>query len=224
MSATLTLSIRGPLKINGAPVRCPGRDQAPAPFRLTLMVSGTSVMASCEQKHKGADGGRKAKCFFAVKELTPAMVRLIVDKTQPGAFRVTMPDGKVLEGKRDRTARPAPAGQGGTAASAFAAKKAAARGGKGAAVPARRGGGGTLAAALNTVTAVAGTATAAANAIGAGANAVGASANAVGKGFDMGREGFRAGQSAIRAADNAGARRFARDNRDTGDEDKSGGE
>lgn len=217
MSTTLTLSVRGPLKINDVPVRCPGRDQAPAPFRLSLMVSGTSVMASCGQRHKGADGGRKAKCFFAVKEITPAMVRLIVDKAQPGAFRVTMPDGKVLEGRRDRMAPPAPAGQGGTAAGAFAAKKAAARKGKGAAAAPARRSGGTLAAALNTVTAVAGTATAAANAVGAGANAVG-------KGFDMGREGFRTGQSVIRAADNASARRFARDNQDADGSGKDKGD
>ncbi|QNS09417.1 hypothetical protein [Streptomyces xanthii] len=214
MTATLTVAIRGPLNIDGTALRCPGRDRAPAPFRLSLMVSGSDVMASCGQKHRGADGGRKASCFFAVEQLTPAMVRLIADKAQPNrSFRVTLPGGKVIEGKRGPAAQPAPAGKGGTAAGAFAAKKAAARGGK--AAPARRSGGGTLAAAFNAVTAVAGTATAAANAVGAGANAVG-------KGFDMGREGFRTGQAAIKAVDSAGARRFARDNASSGGDDGDG--
>ncbi|MFH9439271.1 hypothetical protein [Streptomyces rochei] len=216
MTATLTVAIRGPLQINGTAVRCPGRDRAPAPFRLSLMVSGNGVMASCGQKHRGTDGGRKASCFFAVEQLTPAMVRLIADKAQPNrAFRVTLPGGKVIEGKRGPAAQPAPAGKSGTAAESFATKKAAARGGKGA--PARRSGGGTLAAALNAVTAVAGTATAAANAVGAGANAIG-------KGFDMGREGFRTGQTAIKAVDSAGARRFARDNASSGGDGQVEGE
>ncbi|MFE9406878.1 hypothetical protein ACFYNY_34785 [Streptomyces sp. NPDC006530] len=219
MTATLTVAIRGPLHINGTALRCPGRDRAPAPFRLSLMVSGNGVMASCGQQHRGADGGRKASCFFAVEQLTPAMVRLIADKAQPNrAFRLTLPGGKVIEGKRGPAAQPVPAGKGGTAAESFAAKKAIARSGQ--AAPARRGGGGTMAAALNTVTAVAGTATAAVNAVGAAANAVGATANAAGKGFDMGREGLKAGQAAIKAADAAGARSFARENRkpDSGDD------
>ncbi|MFJ5645793.1 hypothetical protein [Streptomyces sp. NPDC093223] len=203
MTASLALTLRGPLDIDGVPVRCPGRDGAPAPRRLTLLVSGNTVMASCGEEHKAVIGGRqapKAKCFFAVKDLTPGIVRGLIQKFAPNRrFRVTTPEGKVIEGRRGPAAA-APAGQG-TAAQTFAAKKAAAaqNGTRG------RRQGGTLAAALGTVTAVAGTATAA-------ANAVGATANAVGKGFDMGREGFRTGQAAIKAADNAGARAFARDN------------
>ncbi|GHH54570.1 hypothetical protein [Streptomyces candidus] len=203
---TASLNLRGALTLGGVAVRCPGRENAPAPRRLNLLVSGTAVMASCGEKHPGRDGGRKVKCFFAVEVITPAMVKTITEKFDPNKrFRVTLPGGKVLEGRRGPAAKAAPAG---TASSAFAAKKAAARGGKQPA--ARRGGGGGLVAALNTVTAVAGTATAA-------VNAVGATAGAVGKGFDMGREvgreGMKAGHAAIKAADNASARRFARDNR-----------
>ncbi|WP_432138665.1 hypothetical protein [Streptomyces sp. bgisy154] len=205
-----TLTIRGPLSLDGAPIRCPGRESAPAPRRLTLLVSGNAVMASCGEKHRGKDGGPKASCFFAVEQITPAMVKLLLEKTEPNRrFRVTTPGGKVIEAKRGPAAPARPVG-GGTAAAAFAAKKTEARGGK---QPVARRGGGGLVAALNTVTAVAGTATAAVNAVGAAANAVGATANAAGKGFDMGREGMRTGQAAIKAADNAGARRFARENR-----------
>ncbi|MFJ4342948.1 hypothetical protein [Streptomyces sp. NPDC088915] len=212
-----SLTIRGPLSFDGAPIRCAGRENAPAPRRLNLLVSGTTVMASCGEMHRGKGGGGKAKCFFAVEAMTPAMVKSIVENFEPNKrFRVNLPGGKTLEGRRGPAVKAAPAG-GGTASAAFAAKKAAARGGK---QPVTRRGGGGLAAALNTVTAVAGTATAAVNAVGAAANAVGATANAAGKGFDMGREGMKAGQAAIRAVDNAGARSFARENRtsDSGDD------
>lgn len=215
---TPTMTIRGPLSISGVPIRCPGRENAPVPRRLTLLVSGKDVMASCGEKHRGKDGGPRASCFFAVEQITPAMVKLLLDKTEPNRrFRVTTPGGKVIEGKRGPAVK-APPAAGGTASSRFAAKKAEARGGKQPAVRAPRSGGG-LAAALTTVTAVAGTATAAANAIGAAANAVGATANAAGKGFDMGREGARAGTAAIKAAENAGARRFARENSGSGSSD-----
>ncbi|KUF17399.1 hypothetical protein [Streptomyces silvensis] len=210
---TPSLTIRGPLSLNGSPIRCPGRENAPAPRRLNLLLSGTAVMASCGEKHRGRDGAGKAKCFFAVEAMTPAMMKSIAESAEPGKrFRVNLPGGKVLEGRRGPAVKAAPTGSG-TASSAFAAKKAAARGGK---QPVARRGGGGLAAALNTVTAVAGTATAAVNAVGAAANAVGATANAAGKGFDMGREGMKTGQAAIKAADNAGARRFARENRSSG--------
>ncbi|MEU9480794.1 hypothetical protein [Streptomyces sp. NPDC048191] len=206
---TPSLTIRGPLTIGGSPIRCPGRENAPAPRRLSLLVSGKDVMASCGEKHRGKDGGRKASCFFAVKQITPAMVKLLLEKTQPNRrFRLTTAAGTTMEGKRGPAAPAATAKGGGGAAAAFAAKKAAARGGK---QPAARRDGGTVAAAFNAVSAVAGTATAA-------ANAVGATAGALGKGFDMGREGFRTGQAAIKAADNVGARRFARDNANSGGE------
>ncbi|MER6256811.1 hypothetical protein ABT224_36260 [Streptomyces sp. NPDC001584] len=210
---TPALTIRGPLNLGNAPVRCPGREGAPPPRRLSLLVSGAAVMASCGEKHRGkGGGGPKASCFFAVEQITPGMVKLLLEKTQPNRrFRVTTPSGMVIEGKRGPAAQARPA-TAGTAASAFAAKKAEARGGMQPA--ARRGGGGGLAAVLNTVTAVAGTATAA-------ANAVGATANAIGKGLDMGREGMKTGQAAIKAADAAGARNFARENRssDSGSDD-----
>ncbi|MYS36335.1 hypothetical protein K388_07115 [Streptomyces sp. KhCrAH-43] len=207
-----SLTLRGPLSFDGVPIRCPGREDAPAPRRLNLLVSGKAVMASCGEMHRAKDGGgAKTKCFFAVEVMTPAMVKSIIDSFEPNArFRVTLPGGKILEGRRGRAVKAAPAG-GGTASSAFAAKKAAARGGKRPA--ARRSGGGGLVAALNTVTAVAGTATAAVNAVGSAANTVGAAANAAGKGFDMGREGMKTGRDAIRAIDNARARSFARENR-----------
>ncbi|MFE2529450.1 hypothetical protein ACFXEL_35085 [Streptomyces sp. NPDC059382] len=209
---TPTLTIRGPLSLAGVPIRCPGRESAPTPRRLTLLVNGKEVMASCGEKHRGKNGGPKAGCFFGVQEITPAMIKLLLDKTEPNRrFRITTSGGKVIEGKRGPAVK-APPAAGGAASSRYAAKKAEARGGKQPAVRAVRSGGGGLTAALNTVAAVAGTATAAVNAVGAAANAVGATANAAGKGFDMGREGMRAGTAAIKAADNAGARNFAREN------------
>ncbi|MFE4264592.1 hypothetical protein [Streptomyces sp. NPDC056883] len=209
---TPSLTIRGPLSLGGIPIRCPGRENAPVPRRLSLLVSGKDVMASCGEKHRGKDGGPKASCFFAVEQVTPAMVKLLLDKTEPNRrFRLTTPGGKAIEGKRGPAVK-APPAAGGTASSRFAAKKAEARGGKQPAARTARSSGGGLAAALGAVAAVAGTATAA-------ANAVGATAGAVGKGFDMGREGMRAGTAAIKAADNAGARNFARENSRSGSSD-----
>ncbi|MFE5863163.1 hypothetical protein ACFQ77_21830 [Streptomyces virginiae] len=209
---TPSLTIRGPLSLGGIPIRCPGRENAPVPRRLSLLVSGKDVMASCGEKHRGKDGGPKASCFFAVEQVTPAMVKLLLDKTEPNRrFRLTTPGGQAIEGKRGPAVK-APTAAGGTASSRFAAKKAEARGGKQPAAPTARSSGGGLTAALGAVAAVAGTATAA-------ANAVGATAGAVGKGFDMGREGMRAGTAAIKAADNAGARNFARENSKSGSSD-----
>ncbi|MFH8642017.1 hypothetical protein [Streptomyces goshikiensis] len=216
---TPSLTIRGPLSLDRVPIRCPGRENAPAPRRLSLLVSGKDVMASCGEKHRGRDGGPRASCFFAVEQITPAMVKLLLDKTEPNRrFRITTPGGKAIEGRRGTTVKTPPVA-GGTASSRFAAKKAEARGGKQPAPSAARSGGGGLAAALGAVTAVAGTTTAAVNAVAAAANAVGATANAAGKGFDMGREGMRAGTAAIKATDNAGARKFARENGRSGSGD-----
>ncbi|GHH26112.1 hypothetical protein [Streptomyces rubradiris] len=214
MNTATSLTLRGPLKIDGNPLCCPGREGAPAPRRLTLLVSGSTVMASCGEQHRATvTGGRRAKrakCFFAVEQLTPGAVRALAQQVKPGtSFRITLPGGMVIEGKRGPAAAAPAGGQPGSAAAVFAAKKAAAR-------QTGRGTGGTagaVTAAFQAVTAVAGTAAAAANAVGAGANTVG-------KGFDMGREGLRTGRAAIRAADNAGARRFARENKD----DEQGGD
>ncbi|MFE5847923.1 hypothetical protein ACFQ7N_40505 [Streptomyces niveus] len=202
-TSTSALTVRGPLSVGGITIRCPGRENAPAPRRLTLLVSGKDVMASCGERHRGKDGGPKAKCFFAVAELSPSLVKFLQQNTAANRrFRIELPGGKVLEGRRGEAAT-APSAARGSASSAFAAKKAAARGGR---RPVARRGGGTAAAALNAVAAVAGTATAA-------ANAAGATAGALGKGFDMGREGLKAGQGVVNAADRAAARRFARENR-----------
>ena len=57
---------------------------------------------------------------------------------------------------------------------------------------------------------------------GAAGAAVSSTAGAVGKVADLGREGMRTGRAAIEAADNAGARRFARDNRKTEGEGSDG--
>ncbi|MDW8803662.1 hypothetical protein P1P68_02280 [Streptomyces scabiei] len=212
MTATLSITLSEPLTIDGVPVRCPGGDGAPAPRRLKLLVTDKAVMASCGKKHRTFTGGKwsaKAECFFALQGILPGTVRMLDQQSSPNRrFRVTMPDGKVMEGRRGPAAAASPAKKG-TAAETFAAKKAAAAQG-GARVGRRQGG--TLAAALGMVTAVAGSATAT-------ANAVGATANAVGKGFDMGREGLRTGQAAIKAADNAGARSFARENRSSDSSD-----
>ncbi|QKZ20285.1 hypothetical protein [Streptomyces chartreusis] len=216
---TSVVTVKGPLKLNGSLLRCPGRSTGSVPRRLTLMISGSEVHVTCGERHP-PEGRRPSRrdpqCFFVLPLVTPAVVRTIAARAEPGRpFAFQLPGGQVLEGKRDRAARAARAAGAGPAASAHASRAASARAARaGKPTPAR--GGGALVAGLNTVTAVA---QAVGQTAGAAGAAVSSTAGAVGKIAELGREGMRTGRAAIEAADNAGARRFARDNRRTGDED-----
>ncbi|MGW0844312.1 hypothetical protein ACWD26_30065 [Streptomyces sp. NPDC002787] len=213
--AAAAVTVKGPLTLNGSLLRCPGRSTGSVPRYLTLMISGTEVHATCGERHP-PEGQRPSRrdpqCFFVLPLVTPAVVRTIATKHEPGRpFAFQMPGGQVLKGKRARAAKAAPASGAGPAASAHATRAAAARAARaGRPTPAR--GGGALVAGLNTVTAVA---QAVGQTAGAAGAAVSSTAGAVGKVADLGREGVRTGRAAIEAADNAGARRFARDNRKT---------
>jgi hypothetical protein len=217
--AAAAVTVKGPLTLNGSLLRCPGRSTGSVPRRLTLMISGTEVHATCGERHP-PEGQRPSRrdpqCFFVLSLLTPAVVRTIATRAEPGRpFAFQLPGGQVLKGKRARAAaKTAPASGAGPAASAHATRAAAARSVRaGRPTPAR--GGGALVAGLNTVTAVA---QAVGQTAGAAGAAVSSTAGAVGKVADLGREGMRTGRAAIEAADNVGARRFARDNRKTGGE------
>lgn len=217
-----SVTVKGRLTLNGTVLRCPGRSAGSVPRTLTLLVSGNEVHATCGEPHP-AQGRRPSrsdpKCMFNMALLTPvvtpAVVRTIATRYEPGRpFAFRLPGGQVLEGKRARASKAAPTTGAGPAASEHAARAAAARTARaGKVAPAR--GGGALVAGLNTVTAVA---QAVGQTAGAAGAAVSSTAGAVGKVADFGREGMRTGRAAIQAADNAGARRFARDNRKDGDD------
>lgn len=181
-----TIQTRGQLTVDGQLVACPKRHRTAG---TTLIAAGPVVNGAC---------GRG--CFWPVGGLPPAALATMARGTPGKAFRLTLPDGRKVEGYLAQTAAPATAS--GKAAAAVAAKT-----GKTGAVakPGQGAKGGALVAALQAVTAIAQTGTAA-------AAAVGAAAGATGKIADMGREGIRTGRAAIDAADAAGARRFARDN------------
>ncbi|WP_228983500.1 hypothetical protein [Streptomyces sp. DH12] len=216
-----SVTVKGRLTLNGAVLRCPGRSAGSVPRTLTLLVSGNEVHATCGEPHPPQ--GRRPrrsdpKCMFSMALLTPvvtpAVVRTIATRYEPGRpFAFRLAGGQILEGKRAQAGKAAPVGSAGPAASEHAARAAAARAARtGRAAPAR--GGGALVAGLHAVTAVA---QAVGQTAGAAGAAVSSTAGAVGKVADFGREGMRTGRVAIQAADNAGARRFARDNRKGGD-------
>ncbi|MFE4829800.1 hypothetical protein [Streptomyces sp. NPDC056672] len=210
--AAVAVTVKGPLTLNGSLLRCPGRSTGSVPRHLTLMISGTEVHATCGERHP-PEGQRPSlrdpQCFFVLSLVTPAVVRTIAASAEPGhPFAFQLSGGQVLKGKRARAAKAAPASGAGPAASAHATRAAARAARAGRPTPAR--GGGALVAGLNTVTAVA---QAVGQTAGAAGAAVSSTAGAVGKVADLGREGMRTGRAAIEAADNAGARRFARDNR-----------
>ncbi|MGW1039418.1 hypothetical protein [Streptomyces sp. bgisy153] len=220
--AATAVTVKGPLTLNGSLLRCPGRSTGSVPRQLTLIISGTEVHATCGERHP-PEGQRPSRrdpqCFFVLSLVTPAVVRTIATRFEPGRpFAFQMPGGQVLKGTRARAAKKAPAAGAAPAASAHATRAAAARAARaGRPTPAR--GGGALVAGLNTVTAVA---QAVGQTAGAAGAAVSSTAGAVGKIADLGREGMRTGRAAIEAADNAGARRFAKDNRKTDDDGSDG--
>lgn len=217
--SSTTVTVQGPLTLNGSLLRCPGRSTGSVPRQLTLMISGTEVHATCGERHppRGERPSRRdPQCFFVLSLVTPAVVRTIATRSEPGKpFAFELAGGQVLKGKRARSAKAAPPSGAGPAVNAHAARAARARAARAdrPAPPGRRAG--ALVAGLNTVTAVA-------QAVGQTAGAIGSTAGAVGKIADLGREGMRTGRSAIEAADNAGARRFARDNRQTNGENSDG--
>ncbi|MGK5533431.1 hypothetical protein [Streptomyces sp. URMC 129] len=210
----------GPVELDGQVLRCPGRGPGDVPRQLTFLATGPMVSASCGQKHRGANGGRKAGCFWTVEGVTPAALQALA-QAKPGRIRATLPGGRVLTARI--TSVDPTAGKGGKAgpAPAAAAHGEKIRGGKDAkpAPHAARNtsGGGTAKAAFLAVAAVA-------NAVGQTAQAAGttvsSTAGMVGKVADVGREGLGVVRDGIKAVDNTNARRFAQRNTETagGDE------
>lgn len=200
-----TITMRGRVTIGGVPLRCPGRGAGDVPRRLTFMTSGQGVNATCGERHRGADGGRKAQCFFPVEQLTPAALATL-GKGKPGHIRLTLPDGAVFEGRLAAVSA-------GNSSTSRAAAALAAKNGKEPApgpakpAPAGRPTGGSFAAAMGAIAAVAGAAGQTAAAAGQIASA---GASAVGSVSSVAREGIGAGRDGIRAADGYGKRRHER--------------
>ncbi|WP_328923184.1 hypothetical protein [Streptomyces griseoaurantiacus] len=197
-----SIVMTGRVSIDGIPVQCPGRGSAP--YRLTLIATGSGVHASCGEKHRPADGGARAQCFFPLKSLTPANLAALA-QAKPGRVRLTLANGKRLEGRLASAG--ASSSSTGKAAAALAAK-----GGKGAGKPAPpkpagRATGGAFVAAMGAVAAVAGAAGQTAAAAGQVATA---GASAVGSVAGVAREGIAAGRDGIKAADHAAQRRHQR--------------
>lgn len=191
-----TIKIRGALTVGGAIIRCPGRGAGNVPRELTLMTSGSAVNATCGEKHRGEDGGKRAQCWFRVEQLTAANLNTLA-QGKPGNFRMVIKDGAKVEGKL--------AAIGGTANASTAARAAAAsnKGDKAPAGPARPAGratGGAMTAAFGALAAVA-TAT---------GQVASASASAVGSMADLGREGVGAARDGIKEAGAYGERRHER--------------
>ncbi|MFI7142873.1 hypothetical protein ACIBQ5_35780 [Streptomyces massasporeus] len=192
------IKVRGPLKIGTDTLRCPGRSERDTPRELTLMANGKTVTATCGQKHRGEDGGRRAQCFFPVEQLTAANLGVLA-QGKPGRFRLTLTDGTKVEGIL--------AAVGATAANSTAARAAAAANAKagktgpaGPAMPAGRATGGAMTAAFGAIAAVAGAAGQIAT---AGASAVESAAS-------LGREGIGVARDGIREAGAYGERRHER--------------
>lgn len=207
-TVTFTYSMRHPLTVNGAVVRCPGRGPSSAPRQLTLMADGSSVRATCGERHRGPDDGEdgkkpaKSQCFWPVDWIAPATLKSIAQQAKPGKIRVPLPSGKVLEGVLAAPKKPA-AGNNTAAKGAAAALEAKGKGGKGMAMPNRSGGGGALTAALNAVTAT----------VTAAGNVAGSAASMAESASSLGREGLSTARSGITAADNYGHRRHERKKR-----------
>lgn len=204
--------------IDGTSIRCPGRKFNPR--RLTFMASGSTVYATCGDRHAGPESAsRAARCFFPVDQVTAAALGAL-GKAKPGRVRVTLPGGKHLEGKLVAT----PASGASSTSTGRAAAAVAAKGGKtpapGPAKPAGRATGGSFAAAMNAVAAVAGAVGQTAAAVGQTAGAVGtvasAGASAVGSVSSVAREGIGAHRDGIKAADKREQRRHERDKRESG--------
>ncbi|MFF8464860.1 hypothetical protein ACF071_29450 [Streptomyces albidoflavus] len=203
------IKVRGPLKIGTDTLRCPGRGERDTPRELTLMANGKTVTATCGQKHRGEDGGRRAQCFFPVEQLTAANLGILA-QGKPGRFRLTLTDGTKVEGI---LAAVGAAATNSTAARAAAA--ADAKNGKtakaGPPKPAGRATGGAMTAAFGALAAVA---TSAGQIATAGASAVESAAS-------LGREGIGVARDGIREAGAYGERRHERKMRagDDGAED-----
>ncbi|GHJ05612.1 hypothetical protein TPA0906_74770 [Streptomyces olivaceus] len=192
------IKVRGPLKIGTDTLRCPGRGERDTPRELTLMANGKTVTATCGQKHRGEDGGRRAQCFFPVEQLTAANLGILA-QGKPGRFRLTLTDGTKVEGIL--------AAVGAAAANSTAARAAAAadaKNGKAAKAgppkPAGRATGGAMTAAFGALAAVA---TSAGQIATAGASAVESAAS-------LGREGIGVARDGIREAGAYGERRHER--------------
>ncbi|MFJ1664607.1 hypothetical protein [Streptomyces anthocyanicus] len=203
------IKVRGPLKIGTDTLRCPGRGERDTPRELTLMANGKTVTATCGQKHRGEDGGRRAQCFFPVEQLTAANLGILA-QGKPGRFRLTLTDGTKVEGIL--------ASVGAAAANSTAARAAAAADAKngktakaGPPKPAGRATGGAMTAAFGALAAVA---TSAGQIATAGASAVESAAS-------LGREGIGVARDGIREAGAYGERRHERKMRagDDGAED-----
>ncbi|WP_331720095.1 hypothetical protein OG762_51605 (plasmid) [Streptomyces sp. NBC_01136] len=199
------IKVRGPLKFGADSLRCPGRGEGDTPRELTLMANGKTVTATCGQKHRGEDGGRRAQCFFQVDQLTAANLAVLA-QGKPGRFRLTLTDGTKVEGIL--------AAVGGAAANSPAARAAAAVHAKagttapaGPAKPAGRATGGAMTAAFGALAAVAG---AAGQVAGAAGQIATAGASAVESAASVGREGIGVARDGIREAGAYGERRHER--------------
>ena len=206
MATTTTTTIHMTrAQLDGRRLQCPGRSVGDYPRKLTFITTGNVVHATCGERHRVPGTGPKAKCFWVVEGMTPAVVKTLADQ-KPGRIRAELPTGKSFEGKLLSVSGP----KASKAAAAHGEKSKDGKGSSTVAVPAphaarNQSGGGTAKAAFVAITAIAGAATAAANAVGRGADAAG-------KAFDMGREGFRTGQVVAKEVGNADARRFAERN------------
>jgi hypothetical protein len=196
-----TIRFTGRVTLDSTILRCPGRGPGDIPRQLTVLPTGSTVSATCGQKHRGPDGGRKAGCFWVIEGLTPAALQGLA-QAKPGKIRATLPGGHVLEGRL--TAVQASAAKGGKAPAAAAHADKNRKGKPDPHAARSNSGGGAAKAAFMAVAAVAGavgqTATAASNAVSSTAGMVGTVAKA----------GASTTQAAIGAADNAGARRHTR--------------
>ncbi|MFD9152236.1 hypothetical protein ACWHAO_27870 [Streptomyces albidoflavus] len=191
------IKVRGPLKIGDGTLRCPGRSERDTPRELTLMANGKTVTATCGQRHRGEDGGRRAQCFFPVEQLTAVNLGILA-QGKPGRFRLTLTDGTKVEGIL------AAVGAAANSTAARAAAAADAKNGKtgqaGPAKPAGRATGGAMTAAFGALAAVAG----------AAGQIATAGASAVESASSLGREGIGVARDGIREAGAYGERRHER--------------
>lgn len=211
------IKVRGPLKFGADSLRCPGRDEGDTPRELTLMANGKTVTATCGQKHRGADGGRRAQCFFQVDQLTAANLAVLA-QGKPGRFRLTLTDGTKVEGILATVGAAAANSPAARAAAAAVHAKAGTTAQAGPAKPAGRATGGAMTAAFGALAAVAG---AAGQVAGAAGQIATAGASAVESAASVGREGIGVVRDGIGEAGAYGERRHQRKMRaadDGGDE------
>ncbi|GAA2560159.1 hypothetical protein ABWI13_30820 [Streptomyces koyangensis] len=190
---SISITFHGRVAIGATVLKCPGLTSPPA--RLTLMASGASLHATCGQKHRGSDGGwRRARCFWPVHGISPQAVAVLA-KAKPGKVRLTLEDGRTLEGALVGQQAVTTSSASTRAAAAIGATKKG-KGGETKPAPPRPGRtSGSFAAAMNAVAAAAG-------AVGQTAGALGQTAGAVSKvagaGATVTREGIRAADQAAK--------------------------